>query len=164
MKKRSNRVDCALELSGLLSAATDNAKVLILSKINATTKFIDIYTVALQMGCTFEEIASLMTHPIFNAMSRLVGSNILKPYRGNYRVDQVIDFYLGENIDLPKINDRRKKLMWTLFGIKDIYTESALLNLLKDNTKVEAALDNAYAEINKLDSQSSNRNSNAKED
>ena len=77
MKKRSNRIDCALELSGLLSSATDNAKLLILSKINATTKFIDIYTVALQMGCTFEEIASLMTHPIFNAMSRLVGSNIL---------------------------------------------------------------------------------------
>lgn len=164
MKKRSNRVDCALELSGLLSSATDNAKLLILSKINATTKFIDIYTVALQMGCTFEEVASLMTHPIFNAMSRLVGSNILKPYRGNYRVDQVIDFYLGENIDLPKINDRRKKLMWELFGTKDVYTEGALLKLLKDNTKVEAALDNAYAKINKLDSESSNRNSNAKED
>ena len=34
LQRVSNRVDCAMELSGLLSAATDNAKELILSKIN----------------------------------------------------------------------------------------------------------------------------------
>lgn len=143
LKKRSSRVDCALELSGLLSAATDNAKVLILSKINATTKFIDIYTVALQMGCTFDEIASIMTHPIFNAMSRLVGSNILKQYRGNYRVEQIIDFYLGDSADLPRV---KKRLLFNLFNTTN---DNELLKLLEDNTIVQNVLNEAYNKINK---------------
>ena len=76
LQKHSNRVDAAMELSGLLSASTDNAKELILSKINATSKFIDLYTVAIQCGSTFEEISNIMMSPIFNSISRLADNNI----------------------------------------------------------------------------------------
>jgi hypothetical protein len=46
----SNRTDAALSISGLLSAATDNAKELILEKINANSNFVDIYTYLMSIG------------------------------------------------------------------------------------------------------------------
>ena len=146
LKTQSNRVDCAMELSGLLSSATDNAKLLILSKINATTKFIDIYTVALQMGCTFEEIASIMTHPIFNALSKLVGNNILKPHRKNYHSEQAIEFYIGDDsLALVDFKGNRLKLLQQIMKS----TDKAELNiLLKDNIKIDQALDIAYQKLN----------------
>lgn len=48
-----NGLDAALSLSGLLSAATDNAKELILVKLNATSEFADIYSAGLTTGMSF---------------------------------------------------------------------------------------------------------------
>ena len=41
LSENSSKIDCAEAISQLLSAATDNAKELILSKINATADFAD---------------------------------------------------------------------------------------------------------------------------
>ena len=48
--------DVAQSIGELLNAATDNAKNLILKKINADTDFIDLYIVGLMMGYKLEEV------------------------------------------------------------------------------------------------------------
>ena len=47
----------------LLNAATDNAKELILKKINADSTWIDLYTSAFMEGKSLEEVSSLMLNP-----------------------------------------------------------------------------------------------------
>lgn len=54
-------VDQSLILSQILSAATDNAKELILAKINAGPKTAGVYLYGAMMGIPFKEIATLMT-------------------------------------------------------------------------------------------------------
>ena len=145
LQKHSNRVDAAMELSGLLSASTDNAKELILSKINATSKFIDLYTVAIQCGSTFKEISNIMMSPIFNSISRLADNNIFHTYEGSYKLDRAINFYLNEVL-LPGVNERllsafisRKLKIDTLKDSKGLY------NILDQTDIVESLIGDAYA-------------------
>ena len=53
----SSERDAALLISALLSLATDNAKELILAKINATGDMLDVWCYLLSTGHSFEEIA-----------------------------------------------------------------------------------------------------------
>ena len=139
LQRVSNRVDCAMELSGLLSAATDNAKELILSKINATSKLIDIYTVGLQSGCTFDEISDIMTSPIVNAVVRLADNNIFKSYQKTYKLKDAIDFYLNVSF-LPGV---RKSFLLNYArksSNNQNLDENELLKNLTDNKFVEKML------------------------
>ena len=139
LQRVSNRVDAAMELSGLLSASTDNAKELLLSKINATARFIDVFTVALQCGVTFDEISDLMMSPMFNYIARLAANNIFKPYQGSYKVETAINFYLGQAL-LPGV--RKGLLLQVIQNVKGLsnINDNQLYTLLKDNTVVEALL------------------------
>lgn len=50
LEEQSSKIDCAEAISQLLSAATDNAKELILSKINATADFADTWSYLMMNG------------------------------------------------------------------------------------------------------------------
>lgn len=145
IERISNRVDCAAQLSGLLSAATDNAKELILKKINATSRLIDVFTVALQMGMKFNEIADIMTSPLFNSIVRLADNNIFKK-EGSYNIKTAIDFYLSDNI-LPLRTGDKLRLMELLKKVIPAETfangnidDSSLSKLLGDNNIVNKIL------------------------
>ncbi len=141
----SNRVDCALQLSGLLSAATDNAKELILKKINATSKLIDLYTVGLQMGVKFEEISDIMTSPLFNSIVRISENNIFKR-EGSYNLEKAIAFYLdSELLPLSSTNLEILKSIAKNIAPEDllqngIITDTGLKTLLTNNTFVNQIL------------------------
>ena len=55
--------DQSLVISALLSAATDNAKELILSKINAGPNLAGMYLHMIMLGFSFNDIAKFMTSP-----------------------------------------------------------------------------------------------------
>jgi hypothetical protein len=55
--------DISITLSQLLSAATDNAKELILSKINAGPETAGVYAYLTMLGVPFNDIAKMMTSP-----------------------------------------------------------------------------------------------------
>ena len=55
--------DMSMLMGQLLNAATDNAKELILKKINADSTWIDLYTSAFMEGKSLEEVSSLMLNP-----------------------------------------------------------------------------------------------------
>lgn len=101
LRTKAMSEDACLNLSSLLSAATDNAKELILSKINATSKFVDIYTYLFTLGNDFNTIANIMKSPIFNEVVKLTETDIFNSITSQNDLQRALDFY----IDLIPINE-----------------------------------------------------------
>jgi hypothetical protein len=80
--------------SELISAATDNAKELILSKINATTKFADIYTYLLSTGMTLEEISSILMSDVLKIATKYTQDNIYDPTIKWSSLENAVNFLL----------------------------------------------------------------------
>lgn len=104
-------VDAAFALSELISAATDNAKELILSKINATTKFADVYTYLLSTGKSFNEISDIMMSPIFNIVAFYAQNDLYDSLTGNADLENALQFVLNRKT-LKGIDN--KKFLWLL--------------------------------------------------
>jgi hypothetical protein len=54
----------------MISAATDNAKELILDRINANTDLSKIYMYLITLGFDVKDIVSFMTSPVINLIAR----------------------------------------------------------------------------------------------
>ena len=76
-------------ISQLLSAATDNAKELILAKINAGEQFAKIYFYLLVLGFSVNDIAAFMTSPTISLLAKLSENNIFDIYEDNRKPDNV---------------------------------------------------------------------------
>lgn len=64
--------DIALTLSALLSLATDNAKELALSKLNAGTQMLGMYVYGLSIGMKFNDIADILMSPVGNVIKNML--------------------------------------------------------------------------------------------
>lgn len=94
-------VDVAFALSQLISAATDNAKELILAKINATTKLADMYTYLLTTGMSFKQIAEIMMSPEFNIVVEYAQDDIYDLLTSGTNLENALNFVLDKKA-LPK--------------------------------------------------------------
>lgn len=65
-------------ISQLLSAATDNAKELILAKINAGTNFARMYIYGIMMSLNINDLVAFMTSPAADLIDRLATSNMFQ--------------------------------------------------------------------------------------
>ena len=102
---RTSKLNNSADLiSAIVSSATDNAKELILAKINATSKFADIYTLLLNTGMPFKEIADFMMSPIFNVVNDFITPNMFDSRTKFLKVEQVIKFVLDESSILVNSN------------------------------------------------------------
>lgn len=70
-------------ISQLLSAATDNAKELILAKINAGTNFARMYVYGMIMGLNINDLVAFMTSPISELIDQLANPNMFQNESGN---------------------------------------------------------------------------------
>lgn len=68
--------DASLAAGELLNSSTDNAKELILKKINADGSFMDIYIAGLALGLSLNSIAKIMMDSDVNSLIRESGANI----------------------------------------------------------------------------------------
>lgn len=94
LAEAGNDYDAALILSALLSLATDNAKELSLSKLNATTKMIGMYTYGLTIGMRFEDIAKVLMSPVGDIICDMLDGNVFTGKREYRRVnDQVFNYF-----------------------------------------------------------------------
>ena len=147
LKEASERIDASDSISGLLSAATDNAKELILSKINATSTFADIYGHLLMSGVGFDAIANFMMSPILNVVSRFAKQNMFDPIISSVNLKSAIQFVLGDG-QLGSINDievnnilfawwkdNDGKILDTSFLPKLVYQTNDKGELLRDSEK-----------------------------
>lgn len=102
---KCNRIDAADSISGLISASTDNAKELILAKINADQTFIDMYGHLIMCGHAFGDVANFMQQKEMLVAARLVKSNIFDSITRNLSLESVINFILGTS-QLGNINNK----------------------------------------------------------
>lgn len=87
------------KISILLSAATDNAKELILSKINAGQQMADIYIHLLILGYNIDDIVAFMTSPSMKIISPLLAGNIFDNTNFNsFRLVNIIDGKIQKDI------------------------------------------------------------------
>lgn len=128
--------DATLNLSALLSAATDNAKELILSKINATSKFVDIYTYLLTLGDSFKNISDIMKSPIFNEVVKLTETDIFDPTTYKYKLQPALSFYTDVEV-LPGVDKNVLRYFAPDYPLK--YDKNS-----RENFNIANALNKAY--------------------
>ena len=100
LQQKSDIIDGAEAISELLSCATDNAKELILAKINATVDFADTWTHLLATGHKLIDIANLMMSPIFEIVTRYSKTDVFSDLISGSNPKKAVSFVLG-NSQLP---------------------------------------------------------------
>ena len=152
LRDEVNLTDAALTDSAVISAATDNAKELILAKINATPELVDIYTYLTAVGTPFLDIADFMTSESFGFITKAGEVNIFDESSHKRKVKTALDWYLGKDL-LPGADT---KLLSQFFGLSGIDPESGefrhaskdiLIKTMKDRAKVEVALKRVFSEL-----------------
>lgn len=120
----NDRLNGADAISAMISAATDNAKELILAKINATGDMLDIWCYLLSTGHTFEEISKKMCSPTTNLIARFSKKSLLNPNTKWLKTDRICNFLLGNEqilVDTPTFDSL----------LTDMNDDSFLVNILK---------------------------------
>jgi hypothetical protein len=113
-----------------MSAATDNAKELLLAALNAVGNNIDLYTYLFATGKTFSEAAEIMLSPEFLIISEITKGNIFEHDSHRLRLDNAIEF-IQRNGYLPTVDST---LLNSIFGelptsiISDINQYNSLKN------------------------------------
>lgn len=85
-----------LLISELLSAATDNAKELILAKINAGTDFARMYVYLIMSGYNISDIVSFMTSPAAEFIGTLSGANMFDEESIDNKPETAIQLAMGK--------------------------------------------------------------------
>jgi len=84
-------------ISQMLSAATDNAKELILAKINASPDLAKIYFFGLIMGFSLNDLAAFMTSNTVNSIVSLGESDMFNPNLNKMNVKTVVNALASDN-------------------------------------------------------------------
>jgi hypothetical protein len=83
-------------ISQLLSAATDNAKELILAKINSGNNFARMYVYLIMTGYNFDDIVSFMISPVSEFIDSMSNSNMFQDSDLKNSPNQAIGLALGK--------------------------------------------------------------------
>lgn len=136
----TSNITVDLMISQLLSAATDNAKELVLDKINCSSNFANIYLFLITLGFNVEDIVAYMTSPAISFIENLVNQNIFS--------NTYIDVDMAIQIAKGKFNSEFCKSFVDQSTL-DIF-KSILRNRVKEyiNNKGE----NPFIDINTSDS------------
>lgn len=94
-------------ISQLLSAATDNAKELILAKINAGEDMAKIFFYGLVMGFSLDDLAAFMTSPAVDLVAQLSTPNMFDPIN-KVNMNQVIRILLYGDYPFMNYFGRRR--------------------------------------------------------
>ena len=117
-----------LMISQVLSAATDNAKELILAKVNAGNKLAKMYLFLITVGMNIDDIVAFMTSPVASFIDSITEENIF----GGITVDinTAISFARGQFMTNGKINHNMEAKYGVLkmLQIKDAYEKAGLGN------------------------------------
>lgn len=92
----TNDNDAALTLSALLSLATDNAKELALSKLNAGTKTLGLYVYGISIGMNFKDLAGIMMSDVGRVINEVLSDDVFSEKDGYGSVDESLFKYFDE--------------------------------------------------------------------
>lgn len=170
-KYKKYLTNAALTLSALTSAATDNAKELIMDKINATTQLASMHVYMTIMGFELSDIVEIMTSDVMSEVvaeleSNIYESNITKSPKQAF--ETVIKKYVDMNpLDVNSDNILISNASWinaniqNLRSLLDIYNNAreltALSGILGVNQKRKADTWEIYKFLNRFGSVISSR-------
>lgn len=103
LEKKKNIIgnDAALQLSALLSLATDNAKELQLSKLNAGTATIGMYIYGITIGMDFNSIANILMSDVGKTITNIMRGNVFNQDYGFSSLNSVFNYLeLGPNLNI----------------------------------------------------------------
>jgi hypothetical protein len=103
VQKRVDKIDAIDLFSNIMSSATDNAKELLLAKLNAVGENIDLYTFLFATGYNFDEAANIMMSDTFNLVAKYGSQNIFVNGSNRINQDSVLKFLKGR-AHLPIVN------------------------------------------------------------
>ena len=109
LKHISNQIDGTILLSALVSAATDNAKELILSKLNAFGDILDAYGMCATLGIPFEDTATIFTSPLLNVCVKDIRGDIFDISNFTSKLEGSFGMYFADftnNFEYTRINSR----------------------------------------------------------
>jgi hypothetical protein len=89
-------MDASNVKSGSLSLSADNAKELILDKINAGTATLGMYLYGTSLGIPFETLFKIINSPFGNRVSALTRGDIFNGNRGTIDVIGALDYLYTE--------------------------------------------------------------------
>lgn len=92
----TNDNDAALTLSALLSLATDNAKELALSKLNAGTKTLGLYVYGISIGMDFKDLAGIMMSDVGRVINEVLSDDVFSEKDGYGNVGDSLFKYFDE--------------------------------------------------------------------
>lgn len=92
----TNDNDAALTLSALLSLATDNAKELALSKLNAGTKTLGLYVYGISIGMDFKDLAGIMMSDVGRVINEVLSDDVFSEKDGYGNVGDSLFNYFDE--------------------------------------------------------------------
>ena len=93
LENSTDESDAAIALSALMSLATDNAKELQLSKLNAGMKTISMYIYGLSIGMSFKSISDIMLNDFVDTCAKLMEGNRFLHNNGLFSMDKVFDYF-----------------------------------------------------------------------
>lgn len=130
--KNSNTTDAVNLFSNIMSAATDNAKELLLARLNAIGDNIDIYTYLFATGYTFQEAADKMNSDTFNLVNKFKQKNIFELNSSRITLDNVLKF-MSDDSYLPTVNKYLLKSIFNDFNFGKFHNNSFIREVLNKN-------------------------------
>lgn len=127
-------------ISQLLSAATDNAKELILAKINAGTNFAKMYVYSMMVGLDINDTVAFMTCPVSELIDKLAQPNMFENYKGspNQAINMVqgivgVERRLHGTVEVGTFTEQEGET--TTSKTKNTYLTDRLKNAYPEQTK-----------------------------
>lgn len=94
-RRITNTAPVDLMISQILSAATDNAKELILDKINGGDNLAGCHLYLLMLGFDIKDVVTFMTSPCINLINNLSEANMMDSYISQLKVQDAIKIAKG---------------------------------------------------------------------
>ena len=139
------RTESAVALSGFTSAATDNAKELIMAKVNANVELASMHIYLMTMGLTYDEVADIMTCDVVSDVIDKLETNIFftdKSPNVAVILNKMMEQYKGlDDSDQRKINTKL---------ISSIYESAQEIKLLSSILGANQRTSANIEEINKF--------------
>lgn len=142
------KVNSALSLSGFVSAATDNAKELLMAKINATPDLASIHIYMLFLGFTPDQVSEYMNSDLVDYIIKGLESDIFTDDEPS-NIPKLVNEYKQLNSGDPNINEKTETFLDLFQGGQEF---KILASILKVNQKTSANIKELNKFLNNFES------------
>lgn len=139
--------DSAISLSAFTSAATDNAKELIMAKVNASTELASMHVYLLTLGFTPDQVAEIMTDSVVEDIIEKLETNIF--FDANIPRVNIIMGTLAKEYKASGLKETDAKLI-NLKMLKEIYQGAQEMRVLSSIFAVNQKVPANTEEMNKF--------------